>query len=147
MENQGVFAKKTETPVSKKKELLKVLIPAVAALLLVAIAVSLIVILSGFRFDRAEKKLLEEGYTVVRYGKGAPEHLVEQVDENVVASLKATGGPNGEHITVIEFKDKSLAKEFTELQEKANETNYFYTVKRSGKTVIYGWTTAYKIIK
>ena len=112
-----------------------------------AIVVSMILIFSGFNFNRAEKRLLAEGYTVVRYGKGAPEHLVDQVDDRVVASMEATGGPNGERISVIRFKEKSLAKEFESLQKKANETNYFYTVKREGKTVIYGWTTSYKIIK
>ena len=147
MEKQGVFAKKPETPVSKKKEIMRVVIPTVAVLLLVAIVVSMILIFSGFNFNRAEKRLLAEGYTVVRYGKGAPEHLVDQVDDRVVASMEATGGPNGEKISVIRFKEKSLAKEFESLQKKANETNYFYTVKREGKTVIYGWTTSYKIIK
>ena len=147
MENQGVFAKKTEAPKSKKKEILKLLIPTLAVLLLIAIVVSLIVIFSRFNFDRAEKRLLEEGYTVMRYGKGAPAHLVDQVHEDVVASLEATGGPNGEKITVIQFKSKDVAKEFTELQRTANEKNYFYNVDRSGKTVIYGWTTAYNIIK
>ena len=97
--------------------------------------------------DRAEESLREAGYTVVRYGKGAPEHLVDAVDENVKSSLVATGGPNGEQITIIRFKDKDLAKQYEQLQKKAYETSYFYTVARDGKTVIVGWTNAYDIIK
>ena len=98
-------------------------------------------------FDRAEDRLREAGYTVVRYGKGAPDHLVDAVDESVKSSLVATGGPNGEQITIIRFKDKDLAKQYEQLQKKAYETSYFYTVARDGKTVIVGWTNAYDIIK
>lgn len=97
--------------------------------------------------DRAEEKLIEAGYTVVRYGEGAPAHLESAVDENVVSSLKATGGPNGEHITIIRFKDKETAEQFEALEKKYYENSYFMTVKREGKTVIYGWTAAYEVIK
>ena len=114
--------------------------------LLLAVA-CMAVLTACVNFDKAEEKLIEAGYTVVRYGEGAPEHLVDAVDEDVVSSLKATGGPNGEHITIIRFKDKEKAKQFEELEKLAHKTNYFMTVERDGKTVIYGWTTAYNLIK
>lgn len=98
-------------------------------------------------FDRAERRLIEAGYNVVRTGEGAPEHLAEPESEDVVSTLKATGGPNGEHITVIRFKDKEKAEVFESLQKKYYEKSYFMTVVREGKTVIYGWTAAYDLIK
>ena len=123
----------------------KRMIRAISCLLL---AVTCICLLSAcVNFDRAEESLREAGYTVVRYGEGAPEHLVDAVDENVKSSLIATGGPNGEQITIIRFKDKDLAKQYESLQKKAYETSYFYTVARDGKTVYVGWTNAYDIVK
>ena len=116
-----------------------------AALLLISMCLFLFT--ACVSLDRAEERLKDAGYTVVRYGKGAPEHLENAVDEDVEATLVATGGPNGEKITLIRFKDKELAKEFEELEKKANEKNYFYTVKREGKVVIFGWTNAYDLIK
>ena len=115
---------------------------------LTLLAVLCVMLLSAcVSIDRAEEKLLAAGYTVVRYGEGAPEHLADAVDEKVVSSLKATGGPNGEHITVIRFKDKETAEQFEALEKKYYEDSYFMTVKREGKTVIYGWTAAYDLIK
>ena len=124
----------------------KWLIPTIAVVLLIALIVGLVILFGGFNFNRAERRLKEAGYTVIRTGKGAPEYL-QKTEENVEATLTATGGPNGEKITVIRFKDKDMAKTFEELQKKSNESNYFYTVKREGRTVIFGWTTAYEIIK
>lgn len=124
----------------------KWLIPVIAVVLLIALTLALILIFGRFNLNRAERRLADAGYTVIRTGKGAPEHL-QKTDEDVVATLSATGGPNGEQITVIRFKDKEVAKSFEELQKKAYESNYFYTVKREGKVVIYGWTNAYDIIK
>lgn len=123
----------------------KRIIRAVSCFILAAMCVCLLA--ACVNLDRAEESLREAGYTVVRYGKGAPEHLVDAVDENVKSSLVATGGPNGEQITIIRFKDKDLAKQYEELQKKTYETSYFYTVKRDGKTVIVGWTNAYDLIK
>lgn len=123
----------------------KRMIRAVSCFILAAMCVCLLA--ACVNLDRAEESLREAGYTVVRYGKGAPEHLVDAVDENVKSSLVATGGPNGEQITIIRFKDKDLAKQYEQLQKKAYETSYFYTVARDGKTVIVGWTNAYDLIK
>ena len=123
----------------------KRMIRAVSCFILAAMCVCLLA--ACVNLDRAEESLREAGYTVVRYGKGAPEHLVDAVDENVKSSLVATGGPNGEQITIIRFKDKDLAKQYEQLQKKTYETSYFYTVKRDGKTVIVGWTNAYDLIK
>ena len=123
----------------------KRMIRAVSCFLLAAMCVCLLS--ACVNFNRAEDRLREAGYTVVRYGKGAPDHLKNAVDKDVKSSLVATGGPNGEQITVIRFKDKDLAKQYESLQKKAYETSYFYTVKREGKTVIVGWTSAYEVIK
>ena len=118
----------------------------IVSLLLLAVICSL-TLTACVSLDKAEEKLLAAGYTVVRTGEGAPEHLVNEVNEDVVSTLKATGGPNGEHITIIRFKDKEKAEQFEKLEKKHYETSYFMTVKREGKTVIYGWTTAYDVIK
>lgn len=125
----------------------KWIIGGVALVLLAALIVTLVLLLSGVNFDRAERRLRKEGYTVVRYGKGAPEHLQDAADRDVEASLVATGGPNGEKITLIRFKDRGLAKDFERLEKKANEENYFFTVVREGRTVIFGWTNAYEVIE
>ena len=98
-------------------------------------------------FDKAEERLVEAGYTVVRAGEGAPEHMVDATDEDVEANLNATAGPNGEWVKVVRFKDKELAKTFYEMQLSSYKDKYFMTVERDGKTVIFGWTEAVKLVK
>ena len=97
-------------------------------------------------FDRVEWRLTEAGYTVVRAGEGAPEHLVSSVDEDVEANLNATG-PNGDWVKIVRFKEKELAKQFYEMQLESYGDNLLITVERDGKTVIFGWTSAVDIAK
>ena len=114
-------------------------------LLLITLAV--LMLSSCTNLDRAESRLRDAGYTVVRAGEGAPEHLVDAVDEDVEANLNATAGPNGEWVKVVRFKDKELAKKFYDLQVASYKDKYFMSVKRDGKTVIFGWTEAVEIVK
>ena len=119
----------------------------VSYLILLTLALSVLLSLASCtNFDRAEERLVEAGYNVMRGGKGAPEDMVGAVDEDVEANMKATAGPNGEWVTVIRFKEKDLAKEFYDLQAKAYAEKYFMSVKRDGRTVIYGWTAAVELV-
>ena len=123
----------------------KRIIRAISLLLLSVMCAGLLA--ACVNFDKAERRLEEAGYVVSRYGKGAPEHLVDAVDKDVESSIVATGGPNGESISIIRFKEKEFAEKFYELQKKTNGSKYFMTVERDGRTVIYGWTSAYEVIK
>ena len=121
---------------------------SVAALLAIALVVGLVLILGGqTNLDSAAKKLADAGYTVTRLGEGADGVYADAADEDVAATVSATAGPNGEWLTIIKFHDKNVAEEFYRLQRNAYETSYFMTVKLDGHTVIYGWTTAYNLIK
>lgn len=124
---------------------MKRLVYCVSLLLLTSIL--LVCMTSCTNLDKAEKRLTEAGYTVMRAGEGAPEDMVDKVDEDVEANLKATAGPNGEWVTVIRFKDEEIAKKFYDLQAKAYAEKYFMTVLRDGRTVIYGWTEGVKLAK
>ena len=107
----------------------------------------LLALASCTNFDKSEQRLIEAGYTVVRAGEGAPENMVNATDEKVEANLNATAGPNGEWVKVVRFKDKELAKSFYEMQLTSYKDKYFMTVKRDGKTVIFGWTAAVELVK
>ena len=121
---------------------------SVAALLAIALVVGIVLILGGqTNLDSAAKKLADAGYTVTRLGEGAEGVYADAADEDVAATVSATAGPNGEWLTIIKFHDKNVAEEFYRLQRNAYETSYFMTVKLDGHTVIYGWTTAYNLIK
>ena len=118
----------------------------VISLLLLSVMLSLLLV-SCTNLDSAAKKLADAGYTVTRLGEGANGVYADAADEDVAATVSATAGPNGEWLTIIKFHDKNVAEEFYRLQKNAYKTSYFMTVKLDGHTVIYGWTTAYDLIK
>lgn len=116
-------------------------------LLIATLLMALLTSCGNVNLDRAEKRLTEAGYTVTRAGEGAPEHLVDKVDKDVEANMKATKTGSGEWVTLIRFQEKDTAKTFYELQKKSYGDKYFMTVLLEGRTVIYGWSTAVEIAK
>ena len=97
----------------------------------------------GTATDRAEKKLLKEGYTVLRYGEGSPNPLTE-TDEDVKTLLKANR--KGVWLNVYEFYDEKKADSFCALWQEKYKESLNMSCERDGCTVFRGMREAYELL-
>ncbi len=97
----------------------------------------------GTAIDRAEKKLLKEGYTVLRYGEGSPNPLTE-THKDVKTLLKANR--KGVWLHVYEFYDEKKASAFCDLLQEESEGAGNMSCERDGCTVFHGMREAYELL-
>ena len=138
MNNQTVKKKKM-----KRSDVifLAVLISVLTVIILAAILIP--TVRGATRLDRAERKLTRGDYIVQRIeaGDGSPIEL----DADLEARVTGLGGPNGEYIYVMKFKEKAEAESFYEAIK--DQYTLTQTAAIHGRYVYYGTRTTYEMIK
>ncbi len=116
----------------------------VAVLLLGILAAILIPTVRGNRrLDRAERILKEEGFNyVIRSGEGTS---VPTGNDDVLGKVEGKGGPKGEFITLIKFRDEEIAKLFYNAAK--DQYTLTLTAVQEGQYVYYGTRLTYELIK
>ena len=128
----------------KKKKRDRIILIVTSAVLLLGILAAILVptVRHNRRLDRAERILLDAGYKVTRTGEGTS---FTTGNEKVLGRVEGSGGPKGEFITLIKFRDKETA----ELYHKAIKGDYTLTLTavQEGQYVYFGTRLAYEAIK
>ena len=127
----------------KRKERILLIVAASVVLLGILAAILVPTVRASRRLDRAERILKEAGYSVVyRSGEGAERPTG---NPDVLGRVEGKGGPKGEFITLIKFRDKEIAK--TYYNAVKDEYTMTQTAVLLGQYVYYGTGTAYELIK
>ncbi|MBO7293552.1 MAG: hypothetical protein J6V07_06435 [Clostridia bacterium] len=130
----------------KKEKSKKALVIGIVAAVLVAATIACLLILVVFRedeIDRAERILRESDYlvTVKREGDDSPLELQEDLN----ARLRGIDKNSLNVIYILEFKEKSKAREYYELMK--GEYTLTQTMKLHGRYVYYGAVETYDMLK
>ena len=96
--------------------------------------------------DKVERKLTKEGFTITRYGEGAPTPSLEiSVADGVVTELRASRV--SEWLVVKEFEDPEVAAAYSRAWEDAYELAPNMISKCEDTVVYYGMRSVYELIK
>ena len=93
-----------------KRDRITLIVSAAVLLLAILAAIFIPMARHNNRLARAERILKEGGYNVVyRLGEGAERPTG---NPDVLGRVEGKGGPKGEFITLIKFRDKEIAKTY-----------------------------------
>ena len=117
----------------------------VLGLLLIGTVLAIVIptVRTATRMDRAERLLEEAGFLVLRTVEGDESAI--KLDEDLAERVEGRGGPKGEVLTVLKFKEKEKAEAFYEAIK--GEYTLTRTAVLRGKYVYYGTKTAYELVK
>ncbi len=138
--------KKTEAVKKKKmKRSDAVLLWVTVGLLVVCILAAVVIptVRNATRMDRAESRLKEAGYLVLRTREGDGSSF--ELNGDLSDRVEGRGGPKGEVMTVLKFKDREKAEAY--YQAIKDEYTMTRTAVLKGRYVYYGTRTAYELIK
>ena len=129
----------------KKAKRDRIILIVSAALLLLAILAAILIPMARHnnRLARAERILKEEGYNyVTRTGEGTD---ISTGNNDVLGRVDGQGGPKGEFITLVKFRDEEIAKLFYDALK--DEYTLTLTAVQEGQYVYYGTRLTYELIK
>lgn len=136
--------KDTEKKKRMKRSDVILLWVVVGLLILGAIAAIVIpTVRAATRMDRAERRLRDAGFIVTHTVEG-DEGLFD-LHEDLSERVEGMGGPKGEVLTVLKFKEKEKAEEYYDLIKKDYTMTRIAVLK--GRYVYYGTKTAYELVK
>lgn len=122
----------------------KILVGVVCILLAAALVLTLI-LTRGSEIDRLERRLERKGFTVVRYGEGAPNPTLQlSVAKGVVSELRATH--EGDWIRILQFEEETVATTYCRAWEETYELSPNMIAVRDGCIVYYGLRSVYELI-
>jgi hypothetical protein len=137
-----------QTNTAKKKKMKRsdaILLWVVVGLLLLGTVAAIVIptVRNANRMDRAERRLEEAGFLVLRTVEGDGSAL--PLDEDLSERIEGRGGPNGEFLKIFKFKDKEKAEAYYEVIK--DEYTLTRTAVLKGKYVYCGTRTAYELVK
>ena len=137
-----------QTKQLKKKKMKRsdaILLWVIVGLLLLGTVAAIVIptVRNANRMDRAERRLEEAGFLVLRTVEGDGSAL--PLDADLAERIEGRGGPNGEVLTILKFKEKEKAETYYNVIKD----NYTLTqiAVLDGQYVYHGTRTAYELVK
>ena len=132
----------------KKKKMKRsdaILLWVVVGLLIAGVLAGVLIptVRNATRMDRAARRLEKAGYIVLHTEEG--DDSILPLHEDLAERVEGKGGPNGEYLTVLKFKDKEKAAHYYEVIK--DDYTMTRTAVLKGRYVYYGTRVAYELVK